>query len=65
MLVLSRKQGEEIVIGDDVRVKVMEVSGNRVKLALVAPREVPIHRAELRANDAMDDADDHLLVLLG
>lgn len=65
MLVLSRKQGEEIVIGADVRVKVVEVTGNRVKLALVAPREVPIQRAELRPMDAMETADEHLLVLVG
>ena len=47
MLVLSRKQGEEIVIGGDVRVRVVEVTGTRVKLAFHASAEVPIHRSEL------------------
>lgn len=49
MLVLSRKQGEEIVIGGDVRVRVVEVSGTRVKLAFHAPADVAIHRSEVAA----------------
>jgi carbon storage regulator len=47
MLVLSRKSGETIVIGDEIRVTVLEVRGNSVKLGLEAPRETPIRRAEL------------------
>jgi len=47
MLVLSRKRGEGIVIGDGVTVTVLEVHGGRVKLGFNAPLEVPIHRAEV------------------
>jgi carbon storage regulator len=47
MLVLSRKSGETIVIGDEIRVTVLEIRGNSVKLGLEAPREVPLRRAEL------------------
>jgi carbon storage regulator len=47
MLVLSRKRGEGIVIGDGVTVTVLEVNGNKVKLGFVAPAEVPIHREEV------------------
>jgi carbon storage regulator len=47
MLVLSRKEGERIVIGDDVVLVVQKVSGNRVTLALEAPRHVKILRGEL------------------
>ena len=47
MLVLSRKIGERIVIGENVTVMVMEVSGQRVRLGVVAPDDVPIHRAEV------------------
>lgn len=47
MLVLSRKVGEKIHIGDDVLVEVRRISGNRVTLALRAPRDVRILRAEL------------------
>ena len=47
MLVLARKLGEGIVIGDDVTVTVLEVSGGRVKLGFNAPAEVPIRREEV------------------
>jgi carbon storage regulator len=47
MLVLSRKVGEEIVIGSNIRVRVLEVHGNQVRLGFVAPREVNIQRQEL------------------
>jgi carbon storage regulator len=47
MLVLSRRQGESIVIGGDVRVTVVGVSGNQVKLSIEAPRSVPVYRSEV------------------
>lgn len=47
MLVLSRKSTESIQIGDDIEVKVVSIRGNRVQLAISAPREVPVHRTEL------------------
>lgn len=52
MLVLSRKIGEEIIIGDNVRVMVVAIRGNQVRLGFSAPGEVTIHRAELRADEA-------------
>jgi carbon storage regulator len=48
MLVLSRKPGEAIVIGNGITVTVVEVKGERVRLGLTAPAEVPIHREELQ-----------------
>ena len=47
MLVLSRKAGEAIVVGQDIWVTVLEVRGNRVKLGFECPAEVSIHRREL------------------
>jgi carbon storage regulator CsrA len=47
MLVLSRKPGEEVVIGDNTRVTVLAVNGNRVALGFQAPKEVAIYRHEL------------------
>src|SRR5262249_33330524 len=47
MLVLTRKQGEKIVIGDEITVGVVRVTGNKVVLAFDAPGEVRIVRAEL------------------
>jgi carbon storage regulator len=50
MLVLTRKQGEEVVIGE-VRVIVAEVRGNEVRLGVTAPPHVTILREELRRDD--------------
>jgi carbon storage regulator len=47
MLVLSRKKGERVLIGQDIYVKVIEIKGDRVKLGFEGPNEVPIHREEL------------------
>ena len=47
MLVLSRKRGETITIGNDITVTVLAVDGDRVKLGVVAPAEVPVHREEV------------------
>ena len=47
MLVLSRKIGEEIIIADRIWVKVVGIQGNRVKIGIVAPEDVAIHRQEI------------------
>lgn len=49
MLVLSRKSNEEIIIGSDIHVKVLEISGNRVRLGISAPNHVPVLRQEIFA----------------
>jgi carbon storage regulator len=47
MLVLSRKKSESIVINDDVIITIVEVRGDKVRLGIQAPREVPVHRKEV------------------
>ncbi len=47
MLVLTRKTDQEIVISDSIRVKVLEVRGNQVRLGIVAPKEVSVRRTEV------------------
>ena len=47
MLVLTRKVGESIVIGEDIEVTVLEVRGEQVKLGIRAPRSVAVHRKEV------------------
>lgn len=47
MLVLSRKRGEKLFIGDEVEIAVLEIEGDRVKLGIKAPKGVKILRAEL------------------
>jgi carbon storage regulator len=46
MLVLSRKLGQEVVIGGQIRLKVVGICGGRVRLGFAAPTDVPIHRGE-------------------
>jgi carbon storage regulator len=47
MLILTRRVGETLVIGDDVNVTVLGVRGNQVRLGVNAPREVAVHREEI------------------
>ena len=47
MLVLSRKKNESIVINNDITVTVIEIRGDKVRLGIVAPKEVPVHRQEV------------------
>jgi len=47
MLILTRRVGETVVIGDDVQVTVLGVKGNQVRLGVTAPRDVSVHRLEI------------------
>jgi len=47
MLVLSRKKHESIVINDDITIVVVEIRGDKVRLGVEAPKEVPVHRQEV------------------
>ncbi len=49
MLVLSRKKNESIVVNDAIVITVVEIRGDKVRLGIEAPREVPIHRSEVYA----------------
>jgi carbon storage regulator len=49
MLVISRKPGERICLGDEITITVMEVSGSTVRIGIEAPPEVPIYRHEIWA----------------
>jgi carbon storage regulator len=53
MLVLSRKIGEEIVIGDNIRLAVLAIRGKQVRLGFAAPASVPIRREEV-CEEAVD-----------
>jgi carbon storage regulator len=47
MLVLSRKKNESIVINNDIVITVVEIRGDKVRLGIVAPKDVPVHREEV------------------
>lgn len=47
MLVLSRKKNESIVINNDIVLTVVEIRGDKVRLGIVAPKDVPVHRQEV------------------
>jgi carbon storage regulator len=47
MLILTRRVGETVVIGDEVQVTVLGVKGNQVRLGVTAPRDVSVHRQEI------------------
>ncbi|MHC4172691.1 MAG: carbon storage regulator CsrA [Planctomycetota bacterium] len=47
MLVLSRQRDESIMIGDNVEIIIVDVRGDKVRLGITAPREIPVHRREI------------------
>lgn len=50
MLVLSRKLGEKIVIGDNIVVTIVKIDRNQIRLGIEAPQEVPVYREEISPN---------------
>ncbi|PFG04667.1 carbon storage regulator CsrA [Bacillus sp. es.034] len=70
MLVLTRKTGEAIQIGDDIEISVVSVKGDQVKLGINAPKNVEIHRKEIYLSIQQENAEaskgiDNLFNLLG
>jgi len=47
MLILTRRVGETVMIGDDIEVTVLGVKGNQVRLGVTAPRQIGVHREEI------------------
>jgi carbon storage regulator len=49
MLVLSRKKNESIIIDENIVITIVEIRGDKVRLGIEAPKEIPIHRSEVHA----------------
>ena len=47
MLIITRRPGERIMLGDDTRIHIMEIVGNSVRVGVEAPRSVPVYREEI------------------
>ncbi len=71
MLILTRRIGETLIIGDDVNITVLGVKGNQVRLGINAPKDVSVHREEIylriqqekngtSREDGEDEADDNV-----
>lgn len=51
MLILSRRQGESFIIGDDIKITVLSQRSNQVRIGIDAPRSMPVHREEVLLRD--------------
>lgn len=47
MLILTRKIGETLMIGDDIKITILAIKGNQVRIGIEAPKEIDVHRQEI------------------
>nr|ELR5185550.1 carbon storage regulator CsrA [Providencia rettgeri] len=47
MLILTRRINEEVMIGDDIKIRILSVKGNQVRIGIAAPEDVSVHREEI------------------
>lgn len=59
MLILTRRVGETLMVGDDVKVTVLGVKGNQIRIGIEAPKEIAVHRQEIydRIHSESEDPD--------
>ncbi len=57
MLILTRKQGESITIGDNIKITILDVKGKYVRVGVDAPKELAVHRQEILPGAKKDDVN--------
>ena len=57
MLVLSRKQHQSLVIGEDIKITVLELKGNQVRIGIDAPQSISVHREEILNKTTVDSVE--------
>lgn len=60
MLILTRRISESIIVGDDVKITVLGVKGNQVRLGIDAPKNLPVHREEIYERIQHEKHTDHV-----
>jgi carbon storage regulator len=63
MLVLSRKLGEKIVIGENITVTIVKIDRNQIRIGIEAPHDVPVYREEIAPQRASQDSVSHAMAL--
>jgi carbon storage regulator len=58
VLILTRRTGETLNIGDEIQVTVLGIKGNQVRIGINAPKDVPVHREEIYEKIKQEDFDD-------
>lgn len=65
MLILTRRVGETVMIGDDVTITVLGVKGNQVRIGIKAPKDTPVHREEIFERIQREKSDEgHILAVV-
>ncbi len=65
MLILTRRVGESLMIGDEVNVTVLGIKGNQVRIGVNAPKDVSVHREEIYQRIQQENSDDNIGNLAG
>jgi len=58
MLILTRRVGESLIIGDDIFINILGVNGNQIRIGVKAPKEISVHREEIYNRIQSEKADD-------